>query len=314
MFAELMQQVVTAPVAGTVYERSLEGIRYLYAKVPVGADRIDTFLGRKGDEGAELRAEGMRRGMALAKERRVLVSMLKRSGLAGPDRPLGVALDAIAHAGLFRDGAVLVGTAAYMMCEPHAGSRLPAPTLMTGDLDLATASLALTADPPERMEAILQRADPSYEGVMQLDPRQPASRFRNAAGYLVDLITPMRTRRDTNPMRLDALAAGAAPLQYLSWLITDPVPTVALWGSGIAVTIPQPARFAVHKLILAQRRDAASRLKRTKDLAQAAALIEALRRYDPFAFEDAMENACAQGMAGWADPIKRSLLELQIDG
>src|SRR3546814_10045836 len=61
----------------------------------------------------------------------------------------------------------------------HVGTRLPAPRLMTGDLDLATASLALTADPPESMETILRWADPTYEAVMQIDPRQPASRFRD---------------------------------------------------------------------------------------------------------------------------------------
>lgn len=307
LFAQLLQQVETAPPAGSVYTRDDQ---HLYAKVAVGAARIDTFLGRTQDPVAEAKAAELRQGMLLSRERRTLVSMLKRSGLAGPDRSLGAALDAIAHAGLFRNGAVLVGTAAYMMLEPYVGHRLPTPTLMTGDLDLATASLALTADPPERMELILRRADPTYVGVMQLDARQPPSRFRNAEGYLVDLITPTRSRDDVNPMALDALDAGAAPLQYLAWLITTPIATVALWGAGIAVSIPQPARFAVHKLILAQRRDAANRIKRTKDLSQAGALITALRAHDPFALEDALDNARSQGKAGWSDPIDRSLSEL----
>ena len=312
MFADLSQQVATAPPAGSVYERTVEGTRYLYAKVSVGTGRIDTFLGKKADPSVQAKAESMRHGMALAKERRSLVSLLKRSGLAGPDRSLGAALDAIAQAGLFRRGAVLVGTTAYMLYEPHVGTRLPSPTLMTGDLDLATASLALTADPPESMETILRWADPTYEAVMQIDPRQPASRFRNAQGYLVDLIAPTRTRHDVNPVPLDALSAGAAPLQYLSWLIAEALPTIALWGSGIAVTIPQPARFAVHKLIFAQKRDTANRLKRNKDLAQAAALITALCEHDRFALEDALDDARAKGKAGWAQPIERSLTELQV--
>jgi hypothetical protein len=311
LFTDLMQQVATAPPAGSVYARSLEGTDYLYAKIAVGSDRVDRFLGRKGDAAAEALAETMRRGMALAKDRRSLVAMLKRGGLAGPDRALGAALDAIAHAGLFRDGAVLVGTAAYMMFEPHVGARLPAPTLMTGDLDLAAASLVLSADPPETMQAILRRADPSYEAVMQLDPRRPPSRFRNAAGYLVDLVTPTRYRDDANPVALPALEAGAAPLQHLAWLIADPLATVALWGSGVPVTIPQPARFAVHKLILAQRRDAGDRIKRRKDLDQAAALIAALRAHDPYLLDDALVDARAQGKAGWSDRIDRSLAELE---
>ncbi|AGH49286.1 hypothetical protein G432_07805 [Sphingomonas sp. MM-1] len=310
LFAELLQQAETTDPAGSVYERTRDGITYLYAKLPVGTTRVDRFLGRADDAAAVALAEAMRQGAAQARERRSLVAMLKRGGLAGPDRRLGAALDAIAYAGLFRGGAVLVGTAAYMMSGPLVGHLLPAPTLMTGDLDLATASLALSADPPERMEAILRRADPSFQAIMPLDPGNPASRFRSGDGYLVDLVTPQRSRADPNPKPLKALEAGAAPLQHLAWLIADPVASVALWGAGIPVTIPQPARFAVHKLILAQRREGAHRLKRAKDLAQAQALMAALQRFDPFLLEDALDSARAMGKAGWADPIDRSLKEI----
>lgn len=314
MFADLVQQVETSQEAASVYTRTRDGIEYIYAKVPVGQSRIDRFIGKSGDPEAEAQAASLRQGSELAKNRREIVSMLKRNRLAGPDRTLGAALDAIAYAGLFKDGAVLVGTGAYMMFEPLVGSRLPAPTLMTGDLDLATAQLALTASPPERMEDVLHRADPTFEGIPQLDPRAPPSRFRNAEGYLVDLLTPTRRRADKNPMPLKALEAGAAPLQYLDWLIRDPVPTVALWGAGIALSVPQPARFAVHKLILAQRRDPANRHKRSKDLDQAKALIEALQASDRYSLEDTLSEAQAKGRSGWADPIKRSLDEIGARG
>jgi hypothetical protein len=227
---------------------------------------------------------------------------------------MGAILDVLAHAGLFRAGAVLVGTAAYLVSEPLVGSRLPSPTRMTGDVDLATASLALTAEPPERLETILRRADPTFEGVPQLKPKAPPSRFRTAGGYLVDLVTPTRTREDFNPVALAQLSAGAAPLQYLAWLIDEPVRTVALWGAGVLVNVPQPARFAVHKLILAQRRDASGRMKRDKDLAQAKALIEVLVKHDPFALEDALNDARAQGEKGWGLPIARSLQEIGVQG
>jgi hypothetical protein len=308
LFADLMQQVETAPLAGTAYQRERDGIAYHYAKIPVGTDRIDSFIGRVGDPVAEEQAKSLARGMALAKARRKTVSMLKSAGLAAPDRTPGAALDAIAHAGLFRDGAVLVGTMAYQVSEPLVGRRLPAPLLMTGDLDLATVNLAISADPPESMEAILRRADPSFAAVMQLDPRQPAARFRNDRGYLVDLLSQER-RRDERPVPLPQLEAGAEPLQHLRWLIESPVPTVALWGAGIAVRVPQPARFAVHKLMVAQRRGH-DRIKRQKDLDQADAMMTALRAHDPFALEDAIEEARAQGR-NWAKEIDRSLAELE---
>jgi len=312
LFADLVQQVSTAPVAGSVYRRSRDRIAYLYAKLPVGNDRIDHFIGKADDPLAIAQAEDMRQGSALMKERRRIVSMLRNAGLPGPDRILGATLDAIAHAGLFRDGAILIGTAAYLISGPVIGHRLPAPTLMTGDLDLATASLSLAAHPPERFEAILRRADPSFSAVMPLNRGALPSRFRNAQGYLVDLVTPQLRRSDANPMPLPALGAGATPLHHLAWLLEDPMPTIALWGGGVAVAIPQPQRFAVHKLILAQRRDPANRMKRSKDLAQAEALIQVLLRHDRFALVDALDDARARGKQGWADPIERSLSELGL--
>ena len=311
LYSELLQQLVSAPIAGSVYTRSRDQIEYHYAKIPVGSSRIDRFIGRVGDPEADAKAEAFADGMRLARERRRLVAMLRNSGLAAPDRMLGAALDAIAHAGIFRDGGVVVGTAAYLMSEPFVGHRLPAPTLMTGDLDLATINLAITADPPEPFEAILQRADPSFQPVLQLDPRQLPVRFRNGQGYLVDLLTQTR-RHDERPVALQQLAAAAEPLQHLAWLIDAPLPAIALWGSGVQTMIPQPARFAVHKLILAQRRSPLDRSKRQKDLAQANALIEALRTADPFSLEDALEDARDRG-PNWVRSISRSLSELGRD-
>lgn len=308
LFAELVQQVETSGPAGSIYTRERDGIGYYYAKIPMGVDRIDTFVGKIGDPAAEVRAAELKRGMEQARERRRLVSLLRRTGLAAPHRTIGATLDAIAHAGLFRNGAVLVGTAAYMISEPMVGRKLPEPTLMTGDLDLATANLALTAEPPERLETIIRRGDPSFAAVLHIRPNEPPSRFRTADGFLLDLITPTPRRSDSNPT--DKLAAGAAPLQFLDWLIAEPVPTVALWGPGVPVNIPQPARFAVHKLILAQKRDVGTRLKRQKDLSQADALIDALQSHDPYALHDALEDAVGRG-SGWRDPVLRSLLELK---
>lgn len=311
LFAELVQQVQTAAAAGTVYARERDGIHYYYAKIPVGVTRIDTFIGKVGDAEAEAKVAELKLGMKQAGERRRLVSLLKRTGLAAPHRTIGATLDAVSHAGLFKHGAVLVGTAAYMMSEPLVGRRLPGPTLMTGDLDLATANLALKATPPERLETIIKRGDPTFEPVLPIRPNEPPSRFRTADGFLLDLITPTRRRSDTNPMAIEELDAGAAPLQYIDWLIADPVPTVALWGSGVSINIPQPARLAVHKLILAQKRHVGSRSKRQKDLAQADALIEAIQSHDPFELHDTLIDAAAQGHRGWREPMVRSLTELK---
>lgn len=310
IFADLAEKVSTAPPAGSVYVRPRNGVDYLYARRRVGTCRLDSFLGRRGEVDAEEKAELFRRGAALARQRRATVSLLKRSGLSSPGRVLGATLHTLEQAGLFARGGVVIGTAAYLVSEPLVGALLPSATMMTEDLDVAAANLTLSAEPPEALLNILQRADASFSPIPQLDLRQPASRYVNGQGFRVDIVTPRRHRADDDPLRLDGLSAGAAPLQYLAWLIDQSVPTVALWGDGIRVPVPQPARYAVHKLILAQKRLPGSQFKRAKDLAQAAALMKALELEDPFALEDALADARARGKQGWSDPIDRSLAEI----
>ena len=161
------------------------------------------------------------------------------------------------------------------------------------------------------MEVILRRADPTFASVPGLDGRAPPSRFRNRAGFVVDLLTPRLRRSDKNPLPLPRLAAGAVPMQQLDWLMTDPVRAIALHGAGVPVSVPQPARYAVHKLLVAQKRDAGELPKRRKDLLQAQALIDGLRVSAPFALEDALADARGRGRDGWAKPIERSLFEIE---
>jgi hypothetical protein len=72
------------------------------------------------------------------------------------------------------------------------------------------------------------------------------------------------------------LGAYAEPLRFLDFLMKDAQPTVLLAKDGIAANVPDPARFALHKLVISQRRSAAWATKARKDILQAASLIEVL--------------------------------------
>lgn len=314
LYADLQQQVETASSdEATVVATTVAGIRYLRLQRWVGTSRTVEHLGRADDPDVLARAEAARAEMARREERRRLVAALRRL-IPGPTTALGKVADAIAHSGLFKRGGVLVGTAAYQCYPPLLGAVLPAATTMTQDLDLATADLALDADiEGESMLAILRRAEPSFSAVPGLDPKAPPSRFRDAQGFVVDLLTPQRRRSDRDPMPLRGLAAGATPLQHLDWLIAEPVPAVILHGAGVPVTLPQPGRFAVHKLIVAQRRGAHEVVKSRKDLAQAGAMIELLRADAPYAWQDALADAMRRGRDGWSRPIERSLAMLGLE-
>ncbi len=311
LYSELAELAMQAGgEEGTVLRKVERGITYLRLQRWVGASRVVEHLGRADDPEVQARAEAAKAGMARRTQRRELVSLLRKA-LPGPSPQLGKILDAVTSAGLFRKGVVLVGTAAYQCYPPLVGSTLPAQSAMTQDADLATADLALTGDVEgETLEAILRRADLTFSGVPELDPRAFPSRFRNAAGFRVDVLTPRRRKDDAHPMPMRNLRAGAAPLQYLDWLIADAREAVVLHGAGVRVTVPRPERYAVHKLIIAQKREDAQREKRRKDLVQADALIAALEGQDPFALQDALRAALAKGKTGWAEPIRRSLKEI----
>ena len=214
---------------------------------------------------------------------------------------------------LFRNGGVLVGTLAYQCYALTLGYVLPAAVLATDDADLAAAQVALKADTGLDMLSILKDADPSFGMLTGLDAKAPPARFRAANGYVVDLVTPTRHRDEKQPVRLKELGAGEMNLQYLAWLIENAIPGLLPWGSGVPVSISRPERFAVHKLILAQKRGH-DQAKVQKDLAQAKALIEAIEESRPGQVEDALEEACGQGKKGCRDPIARSIKQLWPDG
>lgn len=312
LYADLVQDTHgQSTPAATVYERTLRGIRFLYAKKRVGLSRKDIFIGRADDDDVKAKVESFRSEMERAESRRKTIVALRAAGVPVPTTELGRVLDALADAGILRR-TVVVGTSAYQCYPPLIGSALPTATLMSQDADIATMSLAISSDENgETLEAILKKADPTFTGRLGIDRESLPSSFRAATGFTVDLLTPILRRDDPNPMPLEKLRAGAVPLQHLKWLIETPVPVCVLHGAGIPAFVPQPARFAIHKLIIAQKREA-NREKRTKDLAQAKALIEILKRRDPFALEDARDAAFAEGREGWQVPVERSLKELKL--
>jgi hypothetical protein len=107
-------------------------------------------------------------------------------------------------------------------------------------------------------------------------------------------------------VKLESLDVWAQSLHFLNYLIADPIPAVALYRAGILVRIPKPERYAIHKLIVAQRRQSGNLAKRRKDMAQAAALIEALAEDRPSELRQAYQAAMDAGPE-WRATIKASL-------
>jgi hypothetical protein len=125
---------------------------------------------------------------------------------------------------------------------------------------------------------------------------------------MVEFLTPAFGDESVKP--LPALGVSAQALHYLNFLIADPIYAVALYRSGVLVQIPRPERFAIHKLIVADRRKGGpDQLKARKDRAQAELLIAVLAEDRPDELAEAYETALSQGPR-WRERIEASLKRL----
>jgi hypothetical protein len=231
------------------------------------------------------------------RERRALVSALVRSfNLPRPVPEIGEIVAVLARAGVFRLRAVLVGTVAYQSYSAMLGVRLPAAVLQTGDIDIAqfrNISVAV-GDHTAPVLEILRQVDKSFRAVPNLaDPRRVSS-YIGRGGLRVDFLTPNQGPETERPQSLPALSTDAQPLRFLDYLIHEPQPAVLLHGAGIYVHVPAPERYAIHKLIISQRRPTGV-AKRDKDIQQAEALIEVLVRDRQHELKAAWEEAYHRG-------------------
>jgi len=145
-----------------------------------------------------------------------------------------------------------------------------------------------------------------------------SSAFQNADGYRVEFLTSNRGSDDyiDQPAKTPALGgASTDPLRFLDFLIRDPVRTMLLHRSGVPVVVPDPSRYAIHKLIVASRRhtDGQGPAKREKDVRQAVLLFEALRQTCrssdlALAYNEAWERGPA-----WQEGIRAGAAMLSVE-
>ncbi len=265
--------------------------RYIGPDTPDLKARIEAARGA-----AETRAAFVRRCSRL-------VAQLRAGGLPALDRTTGKVLNALAKVGTFRLGATLIGTHAFRLYAAELGERPEASLGVTEDLDIASFE-ALSLAIGDQVDPSLQDTfrDLALEPVGGLDPRHKPTRWRLPGGGIsIDFLAPrMQDRRDIVP--LAALGVHAQTVSYLNYLIAEPILAVALYREGVAVQIPKPERYAIHKLILAGERRASDAAKAQKDRAQANWLIAILAEDRPGELAEALENAESRGPK-WRDAL-----------
>lgn len=293
-------------LSGSLSTKTVRGHEYLYFEYfEPGGYRRQLALGRQTPE---LLALVARRRQAVAARRSGVklalqyTNMLRAAGVAGLDHGVARVLSALADAGLFRFGAVLIGSHAFARYADALGVTWPEAAWRTQDIDLAghleIATPELTSDVPGTLDSLQM----GFVPVPQLDPRHASTSFMVRGRPLrVDLLTPGRDGQAA-PVPIPRFRTAAAPIKFLSLLLVDPMPAIAMHrGGAFLITVPAPARFALHKLLVSQTRSLVQQPKSGKDLHQAALLLELLAEDRP---DDLTETALAFASSGQAVTTK----------
>ncbi len=272
-----------ASLAGSFASKRVRGGEYWYFKTSEGpAGQRDYFVGADNRETqAVMRAYAAGRPEAEAARGEIerLCAMLRQGGAMLTDTPSAKVLSGLASAGVFRLGAVLVGTHAYVALGNVLGVRWKS-SLRTQDIDLAAGRTLQVAVPQSEADlpGALEALNMGFLPVPGLNPKSAQTSFKVRGQALrVDLLTPARGVRDGKPVPIPRLKAAAQPLELLDYLLEAPIAVPLVNGGATLVNVPDPARFALHKLILAGRRPVAEQSKAGKDRQQATEMLEALR-------------------------------------
>ena len=179
---------------------------------------------------------------------------------------------------------------------------------MTMDIDIASferLSLALDDEVDPALPEIFSEF--AFDPVPGIDQQGDVWKWRQTNQQtLIEFLTPSFEANE-GIRHLPALGVKARALHHLNYLIAEPIQATVLYRRGALVQIPRPERFAIHKLIVAdRRRNGPDARKSAKDRAQAAFLIRVLAENQPDALAEAYEDARSRG-PDWGARITRSL-------
>ena len=315
LFAELESTAAEQATAflgtpGTLAERTNDhGTRFWVHRYSDAAGRrMETYLGTADDPAVVSHLDSLRDRIEIANATITRVRLLARAGFATVDKKAYYTLASLHNHGLFKAGALLIGSHAFGALLNALGVR--AVPYATEDVDIARReALALKGLPP--FIEMLRATGIEFFEMPALNRRAPSTSFaeRGRSRLRVDLLVP--SADDSYPtIPVPELAAHAQGLPYLAFLLgaSQEVPLLSSHGV-VMVRVPVPERYAVHKLIVSRLR-AKSSSKPEKDLRQAATLIEAVAERFPGALQDslaAVPKSAVKHLARALDALKLHL-------
>jgi hypothetical protein len=303
VYAELLDRCLAAQMRsdfsepGAFVKQTHNGRIYWYFQSQQAGRQRQKYVGPDSEE-LRARIDRHREERSSERERRQMVAALKRARFPAPDPLSGRVLEALARAGVFRLRVVVIGTVAYQTYPAILGVRLPEASTRTDDLDLAqfhSISVAVGDAADMSLGDILATVDPGFKAVPYATAGTHSMRYALKTGYNVEVLMPNRGPDRDEPSPLPALKAEGQPLRFLDFLIREEISAVALYGPGVAINVPAPERYAIHKLLVGRRRRRESTIKIRKDFEQAAYLLDVLSDTRRFELREMWNEAYGRG-------------------
>lgn len=271
IYSQLNESVWMEPmVYGSFSRKKVNGRTYLYQEYSVEGRQLQVYLGEETEKlSAQLEAWKSRNKILQR-----LSAMAAKGGCVTVDRLTEAVLMRFAEAGWFRAEGVLVGSHAFALLGNVVGASWSGEVIKTRDVDIAAPRRITIAARPD-IGTIIESI--GFTSIPPLHHRHPPTSYMlRGKDTKIDFLTPETGRAAGAPVKFLGLGVAAHPLRFLDYLMEDSLQAAALSSTAVAVRVPSPARFALHKLILAGRRQASEHTKAIKDILQAESLLRVL--------------------------------------
>lgn len=307
-YAQLLESALVAEhvrsvadLSGSFAAKTVRGVKYWYFQYTEPSGKLrQVFV---GPDTAPVRALVARKAQTAAV---AALGPLARSCAA-----LGCAeilprhlrvVQRLAEYGFFRAGGVLIGTHAFLAFANMLGVRWGDGS-RTQDIDFAHAGKSLSLALPGDVEVQTHEAIKSLEmgflpvsgltskaGASYLNPREP--------DFKLDFVTTLH-RKGMQPYEHPQLGVTLQPLKFMEFSLEN-IQQVVLFARDrcVVANVPQPARYALHKLLVYGEREGTFATKSSKDLLQARLLLAYLKEHRASEVAEAWVDLISRG-PGW---------------
>jgi hypothetical protein len=243
---------------GAIKTKVLRGRTYYYLQFRDRGTVVQKYLGRDVPRDLAAQIEKRQATRAALREIRRALKLLRQRQSDDILQPVGEVLRALAQQGLWEAGAEIVGSWCFRIYQQFLGvSAFP---VRTDDLDILV-PIPWRGRPVDLSNLLRQMG--FAERIMPDE-----STVFHRPGLRVEFLSAMRGRGTEKAAPATSLGVRSQSLRFMDVLLHHAQPIKIM--AGVTVTVPAPAAFLLHKLLICLRRTRPD--KRDKDMAQATAV------------------------------------------